>query len=169
MQLAHLGVAVFVVGVTLVKSYESEKEVRLTPGQSVEVGQWRLDFVDLREVVGPNYDATRGRFELRERTAAPGSRPEAILQPEKRIYRAQRQPMTEAAIDRSLWRDVYVSMGEPLGGLHWAVRAHVKPFVNWIWLGCVLMAAGGFVAIADRRYRRRLAQAGEHSALSAAR
>jgi cytochrome c-type biogenesis protein CcmF len=169
MQLAHLGVAVFVVGVTLVKSYESEKEVRLTPGQSVEVGQWRLDFVDLREVVGPNYDATRGRFELRERTAAPGSRPEAILQPEKRIYRAQRQPMTEAAIDRSLWRDVYVSMGEPLGGLHWAVRAHVKPFVNWIWLGCVLMAAGGFVAIADRRYRRPLAQAGEHSALSAAR
>jgi cytochrome c-type biogenesis protein CcmF len=74
-------------------------------------------------------------------------------------------PMTEAAIHRSLWRDVYVSMGEPLGGSDWAVRVHVKPFVNWIWLGCVMMALGGFLAIADRRYRRRLAAESDAASL----
>ncbi len=67
-------------------------------------------------------------------------------------------PMTEAAIDRSLWRDVYLSMGEPIGERAWVVRAHVKPFVNWIWLGCILMSMGGFVAAADRRYRRRASE-----------
>ncbi|HOA93540.1 MAG TPA: cytochrome c-type biogenesis CcmF C-terminal domain-containing protein, partial [Quisquiliibacterium sp.] len=72
----------------------------------------------------------------------------------KRLYRSNGQPMTEAAIDRSLARDVYVSMGEPLGGNAWAVRVHVKPWVNWIWLGCVLMGAGGILAASDRRYRR---------------
>ena len=66
--------------------------------------------------------------------------------------------MTEAAIDRGLTRDVYLSMGEPLGGQAWVVRAHVKPFVNWIWLGCLVMALGGFVSAADKRYRRRLAE-----------
>jgi cytochrome c-type biogenesis protein CcmF len=157
MHLAHLGVAAFVLGVTLVKSSESERELKLAPGESVEVGGWRVEFKDLRTVAGPNYDAMRGRFELYRAEAAPGAAPIAVLQPEKRIYRAQRMPMTEAAINRSLWRDVYVSMGEPLGGNDWAVRVHIKPFVNWIWLGCVLMAFGGFTAIADRRYRRRLA------------
>jgi cytochrome c-type biogenesis protein CcmF len=157
MQLAHLGVAVFVIGVTLVKSSESERELQLAPGQSAEIGGFRIDFKDLRTVAGPNYDAMRGRFELRRTSDASDSPPRAVLLPEKRVYRAQRMPMTEAAIDRSLWRDVYVSMGEPLSGSNWAIRIHVKPFVNWIWLGCVLMALGGFVAIADRRYRRRLA------------
>ena len=157
MQLAHLGVAVFVIGVTLVKSSESERELQLAPGQSAEVGGYRIDFKDLRTVTGPNYDAMRGRFELRRTTDAAGAPALAVLLPEKRVYRAQRMPMTEAAISRSLWRDVYVSMGEPLSGNNWAIRIHVKPFVNWIWLGCVLMALGGFVAIADRRYRRRLA------------
>jgi cytochrome c-type biogenesis protein CcmF len=157
MQLAHLGVAVFVIGVTLVKSSESERELKLAPGQSVEVGGWRVDFKDLRTVTGPNYDAMRGRFELRRASDAASAPARAVMLPEKRVYRAQRMPMTEAAIDRSLWRDVYISMGEPLSGNDWAIRVHVKPFVNWIWLGCVLMALGGFVAIADRRYRRRLA------------
>ncbi len=157
MQLAHLGVAAFVLGVTLVKTGESEKELQLAPGQSVELGGWRIDFKDLRTVAGPNYDAVRGRFELRRADAPAGSPAQAELLPEKRIYRAQRQPMTEAAIHRSLLRDVYLSMGESLGGQNWAIRLHIKPFVNWIWLGCVLMAAGGFIAIADRRYRRRLA------------
>ena len=160
MQVAHLGVAAFVLGVTMVKSSETERELKLAPGQSVELGGWRVHFKDLRAVTGPNYDAMRGRFELRRSDAPVASEPIAILQPEKRIYRAQRMPMTEAAISRSLWRDVYVSMGEPLGGDEWAVRVHVKPFVNWIWLGCVMMALGGFLAIADRRYRRRLAEQG---------
>ena len=165
MHLAHLGVAAFVLGVTMVKSSETERELKLAPGQSVEIGGWRVDFKDLRTVAGPNYDAMRGRFELRRSDAPESSPPLATLRPEKRIYRAQRMPMTEAAIHRSLWRDVYVSMGEPLGGSDWAVRVHVKPFVNWIWLGCVMMALGGFLAIADRRYRRRLAAESDAASL----
>ena len=157
MQLAHIGVAVFVIGVTMVKSSETERELKLAPGQSVEVGGWQILFRDLRPITGPNYDAMRGRFELRHASEPTNVAPSAILSPEKRVYRAQRMPMTEAAIHRTLTRDIYVSMGEPLAGNEWAIRVHVKPFVNWIWLGCVLMAFGGFVAIADRRYRRRLA------------
>jgi cytochrome c-type biogenesis protein CcmF len=159
MHLAHLGIAVFVLGVTVVKSTESDRELRMAPGQSIELAGWRFDFKELRTVAGPNYDATRGRFELRRVGDPPDAAPVALLFPEKRIYRAQNQPMTEAAIRRSLLRDIYISMGEPLGGDQWAVRVHVKPMVNWIWLGCLMMALGGFVAIADRRYRRRLAQA----------
>jgi len=154
MHVAHLGVAVFVAGVTMVNSYEVERELRIEVGQHVALGDYDIRFVGLEPVVGPNYDATRGRFEVRRAGSAEGP-PIAILSPEKRVYRASSMPMTEAAIDRNLVRDVYLSMGEPLGERAWVVRAHVKPFVNWIWLGCVLMAIGGFVAVADRRYRRR--------------
>ncbi|MCD6733047.1 MAG: heme lyase CcmF/NrfE family subunit [Burkholderiaceae bacterium] len=154
MHFAHLGVAVFVVGVTLVTSYESGRELRMEVGQRIELGGYDIRFVGLAPITGPNYDGTRGIFEIR-RAGAGESAPIAILSPEKRVYRASGMPMTEAAIDRSLVRDVYLSMGEPLGDRAWVVRAHVKPFVNWIWLGCVLMALGGFVAAADRRYRRR--------------
>ncbi len=153
MHLAHAGVAAFVLGVTLVKSYEIDREVRMRVGETIAVGDYEVRFAGLAQVAGANYDAMRGRFELRV-SAAPGDKPIAVLHPEKRVYRANGQPMTEAAIDRSLLRDVYVSMGEPLDERTWAVRAHVKPFVNWIWLGCLMMAAGGMTAVADRRYRR---------------
>ena len=76
-----------------------------------------------------------------------------MLYPEKRIYRVQNQPMTEAAIDTGFTRDLYVSLGEAVSDTAWVVRVHHKPFVDWIWGGCLLMALGGFVAIADRRYR----------------
>jgi len=154
MHFAHLGVAVFVAGVTLVTSYESGRELRMEVGQRIELGGYDIRFVGLAPITGPNYDGTRGVFEIR-RAGAGDAAPIAMLSPEKRVYRASGMPMTEAAIDRSLLRDVYLSMGEPLGDRAWVVRAHVKPFVNWIWLGCVLMAIGGFVAAADRRYRRR--------------
>ncbi|MEI8302883.1 MAG: heme lyase CcmF/NrfE family subunit [Burkholderiales bacterium] len=149
MHLAHLGIAVFVVGVTLVKGYETEKEHKLAVGAELVMGDYRLRFDSVEPVTGPNYDALRGRFTLLrdERTVA-------VLSPEKRVYRASRQPMTEAAIHRSLTRDVYLSMGEPLPDGAWAIRAQLKPFVNWIWLGCVLMALGGFSAVLDARYRR---------------
>jgi cytochrome c-type biogenesis protein CcmF len=149
MHLAHLGIAVFVVGVTLVKGYESEREQRLATGEQLALGDYTLRFERLESVVGPNYDAIRGHFSLTR-----DGRPVASLKPEKRIYRASRQPMTEAAIDRSLARDVYISMGDALPDGAWVVRAHLKPFVNWIWLGCVLMALGGFAAALDARYRR---------------
>jgi cytochrome c-type biogenesis protein CcmF len=77
------------------------------------------------------------------------------LQPEKRIYRVQQNPMTEAAISAGLTRDLYVSMGEEVEGGAWIVRVYVKPFIDWIWGGCLLMAGGGLLAVLDRRYRRK--------------
>jgi len=155
MNLAHLGIAVFVIGVTLVKGYETEREQRLAVGSTLELSGYSLRFDRLEVITGPNYDGMRGRFVLLQ-----AGQTISELAPEKRIYRASRQPMTEAAIDRSLLRDVYLSMGEPLPDGAWAVRVHVKPFVNWIWLGCVLMALGGLSAALDARYRRVSARAG---------
>ncbi|MFO1196418.1 MAG: heme lyase CcmF/NrfE family subunit [Burkholderiaceae bacterium] len=157
MHLAHLGVAVFVVGVTMVKSYETDKDGRMQVGETIELGGYQVRMDSLEDVAGPNYDATRGVF-----TVSRGGSEVARLAPEKRVYRATRQPMTEAAIRRGLTGDLYVSMGEPLGKDAWAVRVQIKPYVNWIWLGCLLMAAGGFWCASDRRYRRgvRASQAG---------
>ena len=157
MHLAHLGIAVFIVGVTLVNSYTTDREQRAQPGDTIALGDYSLRFIGLEDVKGPNWDAVRGTFEVRK---AGSDQVIAVLRPDKRSYRASGMAMTEAAIDRSLLRDVYISMGEPVGGNAWIVRAHVKPFVNWIWLGCLLMAAGGGFAIADRRYRRKTAVAG---------
>jgi cytochrome c-type biogenesis protein CcmF len=149
MYLAHAGVAAFVFGVTLVKSYEVDFDGRMDVGQTIEVGGYQVKFDGLRDVRGPNYDATRGRFVVSRDGKQVG-----VLNSEKRVYRASRMPMTEAGIDRGLTRDLYISMGEPLSDTAWAVRAQIKPFVNWIWIGCVLMAMGGFAAAADKRYRR---------------
>ena len=154
MHLGHLGVAVFVAGVTISNSWSVDRELRMEPGQTVVLGDYAIRFTGLKPLTGPNYDSTQGRFEVRRAGAAADGKPLAILSPEKRIYRASGQPMTEAAIDRGLTRDVYLSMGEPLDGNAWVVRAHVKPFINWIWLGCLIMAVGGFVSAADRRYRQ---------------
>ena len=85
------------------------------------------------------------------------------MQPEKRFYRATRQAMTEAAIDHGLTRDIYLSLGNMIDDKTWEVRVHIKPFINWIWLGCLIMALGGVFAIADRRYRLRRASAGERA------
>ncbi len=149
MHLAHVGVAAFVFGVTMVNSYETEIDGRVEVGQAITVDGYSVRLDRLTDVKGPNYDAVRGVF-----TLSRNGQVLSVLHPEKRLYRSNGQPMTEAAIDRSLARDVYVSMGEPLGGNAWAVRVHVKPWVNWIWLGCVLMGAGGILAASDRRYRR---------------
>ncbi|MFT4101324.1 MAG: heme lyase CcmF/NrfE family subunit [Burkholderiaceae bacterium] len=163
MHVAHLGIAVFVIGVTLVKSYSVELETRVTQGEVVSLGAYSIRFDSLENVAGPNYDAARGHFALSR-----DGRPLATLHPEKRVYRATRQPMTEASIDRGLTRDVYLSMGEPLNDGAWAIRLQIKPFVNWIWIGCVLMACGGLIAIADRRYRRRVTRSAPRPAAAAA-
>ena len=78
---------------------------------------------------------------------------EAVLHPEKRTYRVQTMPMTEAAINTGLFRDLYVSLGEPVGNGAWSVRIYYKPFVDWIWGGAFIMAIGGIFAVSDRRYR----------------
>ncbi|OLC66175.1 MAG: c-type cytochrome biogenesis protein CcmF [Betaproteobacteria bacterium 13_1_40CM_4_64_4] len=152
MLLAHLGVAVFIVGVTLVKGYESEQDVRLDVGQSIEVGGYAFKFLGVAPGPGPNYRTLTGSFEVRK-----GGRLIETLKPEKRIYNASGQAMTIAAIDIGLLGDRYVSLGEPLASDAidgaWGVRIYLKPFIDWIWAGALLMALGGFVAVCDRRYR----------------
>jgi len=148
MMLAHLGIAVFVVGVTLVKGYESEKDVRMEAGDTVELAGYTFRFDGVREVPGPNYLAARATVSVIRNGAAA-----TTLYPEKRIYTVQDMPMTEAAIDAGFTRDLYVSLGDQLTPGTWLVRVQHKPFVDWIWGGCLLMALGGLLAAADRRYR----------------
>ena len=152
MTVAHLGVAIFIIGVTLVKGYETERDLRMAPGDKVAIGGYEFTFVGTRDVPGPNYAALRGDFEVR----IPGS-PAVVrtMHPEKRVYHAAGQTMTEADIDAGFTRDLYVSLGEPVEGNAWGVRVYHKPFVDWIWGGCFVMALGGFLALSDRRYRGR--------------
>jgi cytochrome c-type biogenesis protein CcmF len=152
MLLAHLGVAVFIVGVTLVRGYEIERDVRLEVGQSVDIAGDTYTFRGVAPRPGPNYDATVATVEVSRNGKAV-----ATLHPQKRAYRASGQVMTEADIETRIRGDRYVSLGEPVtsdgtSGA-WGVRIYVKPFVDWIWGGCLLMALGGFVAVSDRRYR----------------
>ena len=149
MTFAHLGVAVFTLGVALTSSVSTERDVRLSPGEAVEVAGYRFELLGIDSVPGPNYAARRARVEVSRKGSAV-----ALLMPEKRLYHSQSQPMTEAAIDVGLTRDLYVALGEPLDGEAWALRIHHKPFVRWIWGGAALMALGGLVAVTDRRYRR---------------
>ncbi|MCC6245311.1 MAG: heme lyase CcmF/NrfE family subunit [Gemmatimonadaceae bacterium] len=148
MILAHLGVAVFIVGVTTVKGYESERDVRMAVGDTVTVGGYVFRFDGTTPVTGPNYRAARGTFEV----SKDGQRVRA-LQPEKRTYNTGGMVMTEAAIASGPFGDLYVALGEPLDGSAWSVRVYSKPFVTWIWGGCLLMALGGLLALSDRRYR----------------
>ena len=147
MMFAHCGVAVFIVGVTLVKGYEQEKDLRMNVGETATIGGYTFRFDGVQELKGPNYIAGRGTF----RVSKDGS-DVTVLSPEKRLYTVQNQTMTEAAIDSGLLRDLYVSLGEPLEDGAWSVRLYHKPFVDWIWGGCLIMALGGVLAISDRRY-----------------
>ncbi|MDR2711031.1 MAG: heme lyase CcmF/NrfE family subunit [Burkholderiales bacterium] len=147
---AHLGVAVFIIGVTVVKGFEAERDVRMTPGDSVSVGGYSFRFEGTTDREGPNYMASRGTFELSKDDKAIRK-----LYPEKRKYFQFGMPMTEAAIDSGVFGDRYVSMGEPIndGKQSWSIRVYHKPFVTWIWAGCILMTLGGLLALSDRRYR----------------
>ncbi|MCC7484886.1 MAG: heme lyase CcmF/NrfE family subunit [Burkholderiales bacterium] len=145
---AHCGVAVFIVGVTMVRSHEVERDVRMAPGESVEVSGYAFRFDGVADASGPNYRAARGTV-----TVTRGGKVLATLHPEKRVYGVQPNPMTEAAIATGPLRDLYVSLGEPVAAGAWSVRIYYKPFVVWIWAGCALMALGGLVAVSDRRYR----------------
>ena len=156
MHLAHFGIAMFVFGVTMVKSYDLEKDVRLGVGETMQAGAYAFKFTGLRDVKGPNYEGVAGQFEVTKNGSLLGT-----LEPEKRFYPSTRQTMSEAAIDHGFSRDLYVSLGNMIDDKTWEVRAQVKPFINWIWLGCLMMALGGLFTIADKRYqirRKRLAE-----------
>jgi cytochrome c-type biogenesis protein CcmF len=148
MVIAHLGVAVFVVGVTLVKGLGVEKDVRMEAGDTTELAGYVFRFAGVRGVRGPNYLAARATLEV-SRNGVPVS----VLHPAKRVYVVQRNLMTEAAIDTGFTRDLYVALGDSVSNSAWIVRVQHKPFVDWIWGGCLIMALGGALAISDRRYR----------------
>jgi cytochrome c-type biogenesis protein CcmF len=149
MHLAHLGVAVSIVGITIVTGYQVERDVRMNIGDVVNVAGYDFMLRRTSEVTGPNYFGVRADVEI-----STGGRTFRTLQPEKRVYSASMNAMSETAIDAGPFRDLYLSLGEPLGGGAWSVRVHYKPFVGWIWAGALLMAAGGALSAGDRRYRR---------------
>ena len=151
MTLAHIGFAVTIVGITGVSAWDRQTDLSMREGGSYEFGGYEFRFGGLAQYDGPNYRATRGHVELLK----DGERI-AMLTPEKRVYPAQPQPMTEASIDATLARDVFVALGEPVGDGAWAVRVQVKPLIRLIWLGPLIMAIGGLLAVSDRRYRMRV-------------
>jgi cytochrome c-type biogenesis protein CcmF len=162
MLVAHFGIGVFIAGVTLVKGYETAGDARLDIGQSIETGGYTFRFDGTQPLDGPNYRALRASIVVSRE-----GRVIAVMHPEKRFFVVQKTTMTEAAVDRGVFRDLYVALGDAAdnSATAWTVRVQIKPFVDWIWAGCLLMAIGGVLAASDRRYRlavrgRRQAAAG---------
>ena len=149
MTLAHLGIAVFVTGITLTSIYSVEKDVRMAPDETIDMSGYIFEFKGVTETTGPNYMAQQAFV-----TVSHEGKEVAKLEPQKRVYQVQTMPMTEAAIDAGLFKDLFVAIGEPLGDQGaWSLRIYYKAFIRWSWLGAVFMAAGGLCAAFDRRYR----------------
>ena len=149
MHIAHFGVGVFTLGVTIVMTFSIETDRALAPGQSVSAGNYSFEMRELRNVQGPNFRAREAVVDVRRLNG------EFVgeLRPQKRQYMVQQSPMTEAGILAGWNRDLLISMGDQIGTDTWSVRVQYKPLVRFIWLGCLLMAIGGLVAVSDRRYR----------------
>jgi cytochrome c-type biogenesis protein CcmF len=154
MCVAHLGVGLLTLGVTVTQTYRIEKDIALSPGEHFELRDYIFEFVSTRPVQGPNYQAIEAEVRVLR-----GDRTVAVLHPQKRVYRVQQSPMTEAGIEAAWNRDLFVAMGEDLGDGVWSLRLQYKPMVRFIWLGALVMALGGLVAVTDRRYRSQRAAA----------
>ena len=154
MCVAHLGVGLLTLGVTVTQTYRIEKDIALSPGERFELRDYTFEFVSTRPVQGPNYQAVEAEVRVLR-----GDRTVAVLHPQKRVYRVQQSPMTEAGIEAAWNRDLFVAMGEDLGDGVWSLRLQYKPMVRFIWLGALVMALGGLVAVTDRRYRSQRAAA----------
>ncbi|PXX90991.1 heme lyase NrfEFG subunit NrfE [Marinobacter vulgaris] len=152
MVLGHLGLAIVMAGATVASNYGIERDVRMSPGDTASAGDYQVRFVEIGNRRGKNFTAEYGRFEVSDGSGSLV----ATLFPEKRQYMVQRNTMTEAGIDAGLFRDIFVAIGERVSDDAWAIRLQYKPLVRWLWLGSLFMAAGGFLAIADRRYRIRV-------------
>lgn len=149
MMLAHLGVAVVAIGITLVPTYSEERDMRMAPGDKIELADYQFEFKGAKKVKGANFTADEGTIVITLE-----GEPVVTLYPQKRHYTVKRSMMTEASIDPGLFRDLYLAMGEPLGNDGaWAIRVHYKPYVRWLWLGGLLMALGGLLTVFDKRYR----------------
>jgi len=148
MSVAHIGVGLFVLGVTMVNTFGIETDRALRPGESIEIGKYQYEMRELRDVQGPNYTAREAVIEIRRNGEFVSE-----VRPQKRQYLVQKSPMTEAGIDAGLTRDLFVAMGDQIGADTWSVRVQYKPMIRFIWLGCLVMALGGLIAASDRRYR----------------
>jgi cytochrome c-type biogenesis protein CcmF len=151
MVLGHLGVAMVMAGATVVSNYGIERDVRMVPGDSAMVGDYEIVFRDIGQRRGANFTAEYGSFDV----FLDGEKV-SELHPEKRNYTVGMSMMTEADIDAGLFRDVFVAIGERISDEAWAIRLQYKPLIRWLWLGSLVMAIGGFLAISDKRYRIRL-------------
>ena len=149
MVMAHLGVAIFVVGITVTMSYSEEKDLLMVPGSTYDIAGYDFRFQGTRKVQGENYSADEAVIEVWS-----GDEKSGDLFPQKRTYSGKSNPMTEASIDKTLFRDLYAALGEEKGNGAWSMRVYYKPMIRWIWLGCLFMAIGGVLAVSDRRYRQ---------------
>jgi cytochrome c-type biogenesis protein CcmF len=147
--IAHIGMAMTVIGITLVSNYDTEKDVRLEVGQSYQLAGYDFKFKGVESRRIDNYSANRATMEVTK-----NGKLITVVNPEKRDYGRDQMPMTEAGIDAGFTRDLFVALGEPLGNNAWSFRIYHKPFVRWIWMGGVLMGLGGMLAAFDKRYRR---------------
>ncbi len=154
MNLAHIGVAVFIVGVTFTESMSLQKDLRMEQGDTISLGGYAFTFEGASSHQGPNYIAYEGAVSIID----PDGESIGVLTPQKRVYQVRGMPMTEAGIDAGLFRDLFVALAEQLENGAWSLRIYYKPFIRWIWLGCILMALGGFIAVMDKRYRLRVAK-----------
>ncbi len=148
MQIAHLGVGLFIIGVTVVSSEGQEADMSARVGDTISVAGYDFTMRGLRDVEGPNYRAIEAEFEVRR-----DGELLTILAPQKRVYQVRQSPMTEAAIDAGWNRDLFIALGDSLGDGAWSVRVQYKPLIRFIWFGCLVMAIGGLIAMSDRRYR----------------
>lgn len=148
MSFGHLGLAVMIVGITMTQNYSIERDVKLAVGEHIAFEQYDFHFDAVNALQGKNYTGTVGVFSVKN-----DDKLVAVMNAEKRIYTVQRMPMTEAAIDAGVTRDLYIAMGEPLPDGAWAVRIYYKPFIRWIWFGPLLMSFAGILMMCDRRYR----------------
>ena len=153
MVMAHLGVAVFIAGVTVTMTYNIEKDLRMVPGSSYNIAGYDFRFLGTRKVQGENYVADEAIIEVWSDGEKSGE-----LFPQKRVYSGKSSPMTDASIDKTFFRDLYGALGEELENGAWSMRIYYKPLIRWIWLGCILMTIGGVLAVSDRRYRQTVRQ-----------
>jgi cytochrome c-type biogenesis protein CcmF len=150
MIVAHIGIAILVLGITLNKSYSEERQVKIKIGETVSLAGYQFTFKNLAEMPGPNYQSLTASFSVQHKKNTP-----TILTSEQRIYSSHDQTMSKAGILVNMWRDIYLSMGAPLSDQAWSVRVYYKPFVRWIWFGGLLLLVGGGLSLLSYMTKRR--------------
>lgn len=146
MTLAHIGIAISVLGIAVSTGFGVETDVKMAPGDTVNFDKYKIKFVDEEKIKGPNYHGTQGKFQIISKNSTKD------IFPEKRIYDVGQMAMTDSAIDVTPFRDIYVALGDPVDMSAWTVRLYYKPLVRWIWAGGFIMLIGGLFSIADRKY-----------------